>query len=88
MPAQPVPTWRVLARPPHSARLPRVAKHCGQAPGTLHHVIVRGIEKKEIVTDNTDRKNFITRLGTLFTDTDMEVYSWALVSQHQQYQNW
>ncbi len=23
----------------------------------------RGIEKKEIVTDNADRKNFITRLG-------------------------
>jgi hypothetical protein len=88
MPAQPVPTWRVLARPPHSARLPRVAKHCGQAPGTLHHIIVRGIEKKEIVTDNTNRKNFITRLGTLVTDTGMEVYSWALVSQHQQYQNW
>jgi hypothetical protein len=39
------------------------------APGTLNHVIIRGIEKKEIVTDNTDRKNFITRLGTLVTDT-------------------
>ncbi len=52
------------------------------APGTLHHVIVRGIEKIEIVTDNTDRKNFITRLGTLVTDTDMEVYSWALMSNH------
>jgi hypothetical protein len=45
-------------------------------------VIVRGIEKKEIVTDNTDRNNFITRLGTLVTDTDMEVYSWALMSNH------
>jgi len=51
-------------------------------PGTLHYVIVRGIEKIEIVTDNTDRKNFITRLGTLVTDTDMEVYSWALMSNH------
>ena len=25
------------------------------APGTLHHVIIRGIEKKEIVTDNTEK---------------------------------
>ena len=58
------------------------ARDGGQAPGTLHHVIVRGIEKKEIVTDNTDRKNFITRLGTLVTDTDMEVYAWALMTNH------
>ncbi len=50
-------------------------RYSGQTPGTLHHVIVRGIEKKEIVTDNIDRKNFITRLGTLVTDTDMEVYA-------------
>lgn len=26
------------------------------SPGTLHHVIVRGIERKKIVTDNKDRK--------------------------------
>ncbi len=26
------------------------------APGTLHHVIVRGIEKKEIVIDNTEQR--------------------------------
>jgi REP element-mobilizing transposase RayT len=60
--------------------MPRQARL--DTPGTLHHVIVRGIEKKEIVTDNTDRKNFITRLGTLVTDTDMEVYAWALMTNH------
>ncbi len=60
--------------------MPRQARL--DAPGMLHHVIVRGIEKKEIVTDNTDRKNFITRLGTLITDTDMEVYAWALMTNH------
>jgi putative transposase len=27
-------------------------------PGTLHHVILRGIEKRWIVNDVADRKNF------------------------------
>ncbi|HLA50421.1 MAG TPA: hypothetical protein VJ000_04480 [Thermodesulfovibrionia bacterium] len=30
-------------------------------PGTLHHVICRGIEKREIVTDDKDKNNFIER---------------------------
>jgi len=33
------------------------------APGTLHHVIVRGIERSKIVKDDYDRDNFISRLG-------------------------
>ena len=35
------------------------------APGTLHHVIVRGIEKRKIVDDDKDRKDFVDRLGDL-----------------------
>jgi REP-associated tyrosine transposase len=31
------------------------------APGTLHHVIVRGIEKRPIVDDAKDRRQFIER---------------------------
>ncbi len=30
------------------------------AHGTLHHVIVRGIEKRRIVDDKTDRDNFVS----------------------------
>ena len=33
------------------------------APGTLHHVMVRGIEKGKIVDDDDDRKNFVRRIG-------------------------
>ena len=29
------------------------------APGTLHHVIIRGIEQRQIVDDDEDRKNFL-----------------------------
>ncbi|UCD77623.1 MAG: hypothetical protein JSW26_19705 [Desulfobacterales bacterium] len=35
------------------------------APGTLHHIIVRGIEKRRIVDDIADRKNFVSRPGEL-----------------------
>ncbi len=31
------------------------------APGTLHHVMVRGIERRRIVNDVADRKNFFIR---------------------------
>jgi hypothetical protein len=33
------------------------------APGTLHHVIIRGIERGSIVRDDTDRKSFLDRMG-------------------------
>jgi hypothetical protein len=36
--------------------MPRQARL--DAPGTLHHVIVRGIEKRRIVDDKVDRDNF------------------------------
>ncbi len=35
------------------------------APGTLHHVMVRGIEGKEIFRDTLDPKDFVTRTRIL-----------------------
>ncbi len=35
------------------------------APGTLHHVMVREIERREIVKDVADRRDFVGRLGEL-----------------------
>jgi REP element-mobilizing transposase RayT len=52
------------------------------APGTLHHVIVRGIEKGRIVNDVADRKNFVQRLGELAAATNTAVYAWALMTNH------
>ncbi len=31
------------------------------APGTLHHVIIRGIEKRSIVDNQTDREDSVSR---------------------------
>ena len=60
--------------------MPRQARL--DAPGTLHHVIVRGIEKRRIVDDDRDRENFISRLGHLATATGTQVYSWSLLTNH------
>jgi len=60
--------------------MPRKARL--DAPGTLHHVIVRGIERRNIVNDDTDRKDFVRRLGELVVDTDTDIYAWALMRNH------
>ena len=33
------------------------------APGALHHIIGRGIERCKIFRDKADRNNFLDRLG-------------------------
>ena len=33
------------------------------APGTLHHVMVRGIEGNSIVADDEDRLYIVSRIG-------------------------
>jgi REP element-mobilizing transposase RayT len=60
--------------------MPRQARL--DAPGTLHHVMVRGIEKRYIVDDNLDRENFVTRMGELCLETKTVIYAWALMSNH------
>ena len=59
---------------PRSSRL--------DAPGVLHHVMGRGIERKEIFIDNKDRGDFITRLTTLADDGSMDIYAFALLPNH------
>lgn len=60
--------------------MPRQARL--DAPGTLHHVIVRGIEKRRIVDDRTDRDNFVSRLGQIASETETVIYAWALMTNH------
>jgi len=60
--------------------MPRCARL--DVPGTLHHVIVRGIERRRIVDGVADRKNFVERLGELATDTQTSIYAWALMTNH------
>ncbi len=60
--------------------MPRQARL--DAPGTLHHVIVRGIERGAIVKDDADREAFVTRLGTVGQATGTAIYGWALLPNH------
>ena len=52
------------------------------APGTLHHVMLRGIERRRIVDNDTDREDFVTRMGTVAMNTETAIYAWALMTNH------
>ena len=60
--------------------MPRKARI--DAPGALHHVIARGIEKREIFWDNHDRNNFLERLATITEESGTRCYAWALLPNH------
>lgn len=60
--------------------MPRQARL--DAPGTLHHVIIRGIEKKKIVSDDIDRDEFVQRMGMVASQTETAIYAWALMTNH------
>jgi len=38
-------------------------------PGTLHYVIIRGIEKSRIADDSKDQGNFVARSGRRLYET-------------------
>jgi len=52
------------------------------APGALHHITARGIERSKIFVDITDKYNFLERLGGILTDTETRCYAWALIPNH------
>lgn len=60
--------------------MPRLARL--DAPGVLHHVMGRGIERGKIFLNNKDRNDFITRLATLAEQGAMDIYAWALIPNH------
>jgi REP-associated tyrosine transposase len=51
-------------------------------PGALHHVIARGIERRDIFVDDVDCEGFLARLATLVDDGSFHVCAWALMPNH------
>ena len=51
--------------------MPRQARI--DAPDALHHIMVRGIERREIFRDNKDKDHFVERLGNIIKDTEVPV---------------
>jgi len=52
------------------------------APEILHHVMVRGLERRVIFRDDTDRGDFVARLARLAAQGALTVYAWALLPNH------
>lgn len=52
------------------------------APGAVHHIIVRGIERKKIFRDDADRVKFLERLSVILLDTKTQCLAWALIPNH------
>jgi REP element-mobilizing transposase RayT len=60
--------------------MPRQARI--DAPGALHHIILRGIEQKAIFKDQQDYNNFLKRLSRILTETATFCFAWALMTNH------
>ncbi len=52
------------------------------APGALHHIIVRGIDRKSIFKDDADKDNFLGRLKNILTNSTTLCFAWALIPNH------
>ena len=60
--------------------MPRQARL--DAPGTLHHVMARGIEGADIFRTDKDRNDFLVRLAEQCEAEALKVYAWALIPNH------
>jgi REP element-mobilizing transposase RayT len=60
--------------------MPRQARL--DAPGTLPHVMIRGIEGKGIFRNTLDPKDFVTRLGDLSEQTGTSILAWPMLGNH------
>ena len=59
---------------PRSARL--------DAPGVLHHIMIRGIERRVIFRTDQDRQDFLQRLSVLLPQSQTQCYAWVLMKNH------
>ena len=60
--------------------MPRLARP--DAPGVLHHIMIRGIERRKIFRDNKDREDFLNRLAKLLPESQTACYTWVFIANH------
>jgi REP element-mobilizing transposase RayT len=60
--------------------MPRKARI--DATGAVQHIIIRGIEKKNIFRTDADRYNFLKRFDSIISDSETVCYAWALMPNH------
>lgn len=52
------------------------------APGILHHVIIRGMEGRALFRDEADRQAFLDRLENAVVRSGVTLLAWALMPNH------
>ncbi len=60
--------------------MPRQARL--DAPGVLHHIMIRGIERRKIFINDRDRGDFLDRLAKLLPETQTACYAWVFIQNH------
>jgi len=60
--------------------MPRKARI--DAPGAVHHIMARGIERRKIFRNDDDRNEFLERLEFILSETHTPCYAWALIPNH------
>lgn len=60
--------------------MPRKARI--DAADAVHHIMVRGIEQKNIFDSNKDRDNFLQRLSEILQETETACFAWSLMPNH------
>ena len=60
--------------------MPRLARL--DAPGALHHIMIRGIERRKIFLNRRDYEDFLERLAILLPEMKTACYAWVLIPNH------
>lgn len=60
--------------------MPRTRR--ADAPGAIHHLMVRGVGRASIFRDDVDRARFVDVLRRLTPEEGAAVYAWALMPNH------
>jgi len=60
--------------------MPRTART--DSPGSVHHVMLRGIERGLVFRDDEDRERFLARLDRLIPELGFRCFAWSLMPNH------
>ena len=60
--------------------MPRKARI--DTPGALHHIIVRGINRRKIFSEDFDQDDFLDRRGNILSDTQPGCFAWSFMTNH------
>ena len=53
-----------------------------ELPGSLHHIMARGINGQDIFSDEKDFNHFRDRLGDLISQSSNQCFAWVLMKNH------